>query len=249
MHQTTRYGLSLALLGAMGIAGNANALQLSSVEDFCGLTSGTPVDITEGLLTFSCFTGSSTFDPNAPEAAVTNLPGATQLLFDTAMGSGGAQVGTFQISGLSSLTLDDYWLSYFVEITPGGDAAADPELRFTTVGHGADVDSDDDNVGTLKYVVGQNNVIVTDANFAPPPLATTPTSDADTTTCGVCRKFLVTDQINRDFDDSGSGALIFSTSNSFRVAEVPLPSTLLLMGFGLLGAGVMGRRFGAAKNA
>jgi hypothetical protein len=233
------YALGLTVVGALGATSVANALQVKTITEFC--TDGESV--TEGIFTYTCITGASSFDPAAPEAGATNLPGTLSLLFDS-VSTGDEVVGTFNITGLSSLTGTTYSLSYFVEITPGGDDEAEPDLRFTTVGHGADVDSDDDNVGTTKYIVGQNNAIVTDASFSA-EINTTPTSDAGTATCGVCRKFAITDIINRDFDGSGSGAIIYSTSNSFRVA-LPIPGTLALFGMGLLGAGIATRRRKAA---
>jgi hypothetical protein len=241
-HMTSlkNYALGLAVVGALGATSAANAIQLSTITDFC--TNGT--DVTEGLFTYSCITAASTFDPAAPEALPTDLPGDTTLIFDS-VDTGTEIVGTFNISGLSALTQLTATLSYFVEITPGGDAEADPQLRFTTIGHGADVDSGNNNVGTNKYIVGQNNAVVTDASFTA-TLATTPDDNADIATCGVCRKFAVTDTINRDFVAANPTGIILSTSNTFRVALVPIPGTLALFGMGLLGAGIATRRRKAA---
>ena len=240
MSSLKNYALGLAVVGALGATSVANALQVKTITDFC--TNGESV--TEGIFTYTCITGASTFDPAAPVAGATDLPGDTNLLFDS-VDTGTELVGTFNISGLSALTQLSATLSYFVEITPGGDASADPELRFTTIGHGADVDSQDNNVGTNKYIVGQNNVIVTDASFSA-TLATTPGDNADTATCGVCRKFAVTDTINRDFVAANPTGIILSTSNTFRVESVPIPGTLALFGMGLLGAGLATRRRKAA---
>jgi hypothetical protein len=227
-----------ASLLAAGTAGAFVSLPLSTFKN------GTPV--TDGIFTYTYITSNADTEPDPsggfPSIAPTNIPDAIGAVVNiTTVEVGGEIVSTFQVANLAGLTgvagTDIFTLSYTVEMY-ASDPTEDEGLRFQTLGHGADVDSADDNIGTTKYVTGQDTVVVPNADFTA-ELTTTPTSGADTATCGVCRKFAVTDVIDMTFAPGDRG-IVFSISNTYRAA--PVPATLALFGAGLLMMGGVMRR-------
>jgi hypothetical protein len=175
-------------------------------------------------------------DDNLPDDVVINI---TYLaLGDTDIATNSSTLEMSNLAQLFDLTGDSYFLNYTVELF--ADAPTDnPDVRFGTTGIGANVQSTRPNVGTTKDIVGLATPIVPAPTYVA-QLNTTPTQLGDTTFCGECRKFEITDTIDMTFNGGARGQ-VNSMSNDFETT-VPLPGTVALLGFGLAGLGATMRR-------
>lgn len=155
------------------------------------------------------------------------------------------ELGTIAVNGLSGLTDlavgATYDFVYEVELF-GADSLDEPDVRFQSIGLGAAIGSLGDPLTVTKRIVGQPTTIVPAPTFDE-TLEATQGATADTVTCGVCRKFLVTDTIFMDPDGNGTNGFLSSVNNEFNAT--PGPGTLALLGLGLA---ALGARRAARKN-
>ncbi len=153
-------------------------------------------------------------------------------------------LSTFQLSGLAGLTslaTQTFELQYTIELY-AEDPASNADIRFQTIGLGSDVNSGRPDVNTSKEIVGQPTVVVPAPTFSE-TLNTVGDGPAATVTCGICRKFLVTDTINIGGTGNAEG-VILSMSNTYDTTPLPEPGTLALfgLGFAALGARALRRK-------
>ena len=223
--------LSLTLAGSMFAASQASAVSINLGG--AGGFKTTPVTV--GIYTFTYISTAVGLAPGVPggfpAVTATNLPDNIILSISSPI----AGIGNFNITNsdiLTALATEEYNLSYTVELYAGA-PSSNPDERFQTIGLGANIDSQFPNAGAEKWIFGQNTVLVPAAKFQD-ALAVTFASNSDTSTCGICRKFVVTDILDTRLNPGGSEGLLNSVSNSYSTIQVPVPAPILLIGVGLL---------------
>jgi hypothetical protein len=130
--------------------------------------------------------------------------------------------------------IDTFEFVYDIELYAATPSAF-PDVRFETIGLGASINSQGDFMEVTKEVVGLPTVVVPAPTFND-TLTVDSNAQAATTTCGVCRKFRITDTIFLDPDNDGDLGILSSVNNSYGTV-VPVPGTLALVGLGLLAFG------------
>jgi len=224
--------LSLTLAGSLFVASQASAVSINLGG--AGGFKTTPVTV--GAYTFTYIDTTAGLVPGVPggfpAVAATNLPDNIILSISSPI----AGIGNFNITNadiLTALATEEYNLSYTVELYAGA-PASNPDEKFQTIGLGANIDSQFPNAGAQKWIFGQNTVLVPAATFQD-SLAVTFATNSDRATCGVCRKFVVTDILDTRLNGAGSEGILNSVSNSYSTIEqVPVPAPILLIGAGLL---------------
>jgi hypothetical protein len=96
------------------------------------------------------------------------------------------------------------------------------------------------NTQSRKQITGQNNVVVDDATFTADLLASGQ-GGTDSATCGICRKFAVTDSFDNNVNNGANAGRIQSLTNTYITTLVPSPAPLALIAVGLLGMSRLGR--------
>jgi hypothetical protein len=259
MTKHTTFALTAAAAAALAASLSANAAFVDipdlgggfysttglTVGTFCGGT--TPDTYRTPRYSFTCFKTGAGFslDPSATHMANTDLPSTTPITIQE-LTLGGIVTGSLNMNVAGNQATTGQ-LSYFIELAPGYDPAAEPDIRLDTITLSQETltAGDPENTSARKQITGQNNVVVTDASFAE-TLNTVGQaaggSTADSTACGVCRKFAVTDSYTNDAD--GPGGLdpgrIQSLSNAYDTV-VPVPAPLALLAAGLIGVGAARR--------
>lgn len=230
-----------AAVGAIGapLPSNAAVIDLGtggtiSVSTFC--TGGNTYRT--GFYSYTCYDGTQTVAPASPPMAITDIAGSAQVTINQFLFSG-ILTGTLQISAYPNGVLTGH-ISYFVEIAPGGDPDAEPARRFTTIRLSQEVLAQGAaNTSTRKQITGQNTSVVPNATFTADLLATGQ-GGTDDATCGVCRKFAVTDTFNNQVNGGLGAGRIQSYTNTYET-DVPAPAPLALMALGLFGVGAARR--------
>jgi hypothetical protein len=234
----------ICALGAV-LASSLFATQQASAASVLLSTFKTGGPIVSGIFTFTYIDSTFTPDPGAPGGfpAIddTNLPDDIILSISNPIPG----VANFNITNADILTPlgpELFNLSYTVELY-ADDPTNDPERRFQTIGLGANIDSNFTNASAQKWIFGQDTVVVSPATFSA-SLDVDFASNAATATCGICRKFVITDILDTR-DGGGAEGILNSVSNSYNTIaqSVPVPAPIALFGAGLLGlAGMLRRR-------
>lgn len=208
----------------------ANALFSTTVGDF---KNNQVVQSAGGVDFTFAYTDGTGLDPVAPNATATTLPDATELSFNAVIFNGVATANVaIGADALSTIDSTGYTFSYTIELFAAA-PSSNPDLRFDEIKHGVDLSTGTSD--SHKYVVGQDTVLVDPATFTA-DLHSVNGADVGPVSCGICRKFAVTDTFK-----GTPSALINSVSNSYNVV-VPVPGILSLFGLGLAGLGLSVRR-------
>jgi hypothetical protein len=245
-------GAVALLTGSLAAVGPVSAAVLDanpfSLAAFCA-NSGAGTDplnsYRRGIFTYTCYTGgpSQTPDPLAQAGQTVAAPtlDANAGVSIQAVSLGGVATGTLNINTLG--LQEEGSISYFVEITPNGDATDEPDIRFTITRLTNEIQQQNSgNASTRKQITGQNNAIVNPATYTADLVAGVGGTPSDN--CGVCRKFLITDTYTRNVNgstDEDDWGVVQSMTNTFEVA-LPLPAPLALVSAGLLALGFANRR-------
>jgi hypothetical protein len=253
-----RIALSAAILGGLAATQGVSAAIIDitpgtslAVEDFCAGAGGggtAPNTYRAGIFGFTCYNGVDMPDPAAAHMAATNLFDGTSITIGSAtipIGGGLQEVqGSLNISSLNA-SQSAGSLSYYVELMPGGDVDADPELFLDRIDLTQETQiTNRDNVQTRKQITGQVTDLVPSPTFTADLIATG--AGDDSAACGECRRFAVTDTFdeNRPGGTGFPGTLRSMTNVYTTVTDVPVPvpAPLALVAFGLFGMGIVSRR-------
>ncbi|MBK1633417.1 hypothetical protein CKO31_22240 [Thiohalocapsa halophila] len=224
-----------------------------TVGNFCSVgTDGTNPDTFRFSATsryqYTCYIGSAgqTLDPAAGHMALTDLADDTAVNIQEFVFAGEV-TGTLQVTSFET-GVETGTISYFVELAPapGFEPDDQPDIRFADVTITQEtLQQNDDNTASRKQITGQNNVVISDAAFTA-DLNASGQGGTDSATCGVCRKFAVTDSFDNNVSGVGGDAgRIQSLTNTY-VTVVPAPAPLALLAAGLMGIGIFQRRRKAA---
>jgi hypothetical protein len=252
-----RIALSAAILGGLAAAQGASAAIIDitpgtslAVQTFCAGATGAgtvPNTYRAGIFGFTCYNGVDTPDPAAAHMAVTNLLDGTSITLGSAtvpIGGGLQEVqGSLNISSLNA-SQNTGSLSYYVELMPGGDVDADPELFLDRIDltHETQI-TNRNNVQTRKQVTGQVTTLVPTPTFTADLIAIGAGDDSES--CGECRRFAVTDTFDEDYLSTGLPGTLRSMTNVYTTVTdvpVPVPAPLALVASGLFGMGIVSRR-------
>ena len=249
MTKLKTYALSAAIVGTLGLGQSATAAILDitpgstiPVQTFCA-DGGSGADTYRvGIFGFTCFLTGDTTDPSATHMQATTLLDDTDIritVTEVPTPEGTVVTGSLNVSPTVGQG-ETGSLSYFVELMPDGDVDAEPELFLDRIELTQETATTNrENVETRKQVTGQVTDLVPGADFTADLLAIG--AEDEEVSCGVCRRFAVTDTFDTDRNDSGFNGTLESFTNRYTTV-VPVPAPLALVALGLLGMGVVTRR-------